>query len=236
MGCEAEFQALLRSLRDHLGYRRIEQGLQLLERSKSMLDAVEPEWRHSGTLVGMVAQWIDVGFETPDVLHHLLARFPRSVRQYLTLADYLHLRMAEGALAMSQEDLECAVSHFQFVCSLEQETNDPELFAIANFWIGRCLRRTGRYDDALNYITRGEALALACGYTQMAAIMQATRSWLAFQKGRLHEAVTLLGPAEDALRHTSDFLSRGNVQSAYGRIARRQGHFERALEYFNSRH
>jgi tetratricopeptide (TPR) repeat protein len=63
--------------------------------------------------------------------------------------------------------------------------------------------------------------------------MQATRSWLAFQKGKLHEAVTLLSRAEEALSHTSDFLSRGNVQSAYGRIARRQGRFERALQYFN---
>jgi tetratricopeptide (TPR) repeat protein len=138
--------------------------------------------------------------------------------------------MAEGALAMSQEDFAGAAAHFRFVQSLEEEIGDAELLAIANFWTGRCLRKTGQYDDALGYIERGEALALSCGYPQMAAIMQATRSWLAFQKGKLNEAIAILRHAEEALSRTDDFLSRGNIQSAYGRIARRQGRYERAVE------
>jgi tetratricopeptide (TPR) repeat protein len=90
----------------------------------------------------------------------------------------------------------------------------------------------GRYGEALKFTEHGEALALSCGYGEMAAIMQVTRSWLAFQKGKLQEASTLLGQAEEALRPTDDFLSRGNIQSAYGRIARRQGKYERALQCF----
>jgi tetratricopeptide (TPR) repeat protein len=138
--------------------------------------------------------------------------------------------MAEGAFAMSQEDFDRAAGHFRFVQSLEEEVGDAELLAIANFWTGRCLRNTGQYDDAVGYIERGEALALSCGYAQMAAIMQATRSWLAFQKGKLSEAIAILRHAEEALSRTDDFLSRGNIQSAYGRIARRQGRYERAME------
>jgi tetratricopeptide (TPR) repeat protein len=233
MGPEAETrQALLSHLREHLGYRRIEQGLELLERSKPLLEDLQPEWLYSGVLVGIVAQWVDAGFDGRNLLCCLLARFPQLSRGLLPLRDYLHIRMAEGALAMGAEDLEHAEGHFQFVQSLEREVDDAELFAIANFWMGRCLRRTGRYDDALNYILRGEELALSCGYSHMAAIMQATRSWLAFQKGKLHEALAILGRAEDALSATADFLSRGNVQSAYGRIARRQGRYERAVACF----
>jgi tetratricopeptide (TPR) repeat protein len=48
----------------------------------------------------------------------------------------------------------------------------------------------------------------------------------------LHEAHTLLRQAEEALNPTDDFLSRGNIQSAYGRIARRQGKNDRAVKYF----
>ena len=66
----------------------------------------------------------------------------------------------------------------------------------------------------------------------MAAIMQVLESWLAFQKGKLNEAVRLLQEAEAALSETDDFVTRGNIQSAYGRIARRQGRHEAALEYF----
>jgi len=234
MGPGDNTEALLAQLRDDLGYRRIEQGLQSLERIKPTVEALDPKSPHSGVLLGLVAQWVDAGFDGPDILRLLLTKFPPSVRATLPLSDYLHLRMAEGKVAMSQEDLDRAAGHFRFVQSLEQEVDDRELFAIANFWTGRCLRITGQYDDALNYIVRGEELALECGYTQMAAIMQATRSWLAFQKGKLHEAITILGRAEEALSRTNDFLSRGNVQSAYGRIARRQGRYERALEYLEA--
>ena len=62
--------------------------------------------------------------------------------------------------------------------------------------------------------------------------MQVTLSWLAFQKGKLHEANGILRRAEEALNRTDDFLSRGNIQSAYGRIARRQGKCELAVERF----
>jgi tetratricopeptide (TPR) repeat protein len=106
------------------------------------------------------------------------------------------------------------------------------MFAIANFWAGRCLRKRGRYDEALEYTTRGEKIALSAGYPEMAAIMQVTLSWLAFQSGKLHEANTILRKAEEALNATDDFLSRGNIQSAYGRIARRQGKYEVAVRRF----
>jgi len=232
MGPEIETASLLSLLRDDLGYRRIEQGIRRLERVRPAIEALRPESDNSGVLLGLVAQWVDAGFDSPELLGRLLLKFPAATRSALPLLDYLHLRMAEGVLAMSREEVEQATEHFQFVQSLDREVNDPELLAIANFWAGRCLRKMGRYDDALHYTERGEELALSCGYTQMAAIMQAAKSWLAFQKGKLHEALAILRRAEEALSHTDDYLSRGNIQSAYGRIARRQGRYERALECF----
>ncbi len=231
VGPESELVALLSELRDDLGYRRIEKGMRLLERMRPIIESLQPEMEASGALVGLVAQWVDAGFDHPELLRRVLARFPRCARTALPLHDYLHLRMAEGVAALAEEDLEGAGGHFRFVQALEKEVVDDELFAIANFWIGRELRRTGQYDDALTYIVRGEELALGCGYTQMAAIMQGTRSWLAFQKGRYHDALGLLGRAEEALSRTDEYLSRGNIQSAYGRILRRQGRYEQALEY-----
>jgi tetratricopeptide (TPR) repeat protein len=142
--------------------------------------------------------------------------------------------MAEGAVAMAHEDYDTASAHLQLVLRFEKEIDDAEMFAIANFWLGRVLRKQGRYDEALRYTTRGERHALGLGYAGMAAIMRVTLSWLAFQKGRLHEANRILSSAEEALDRTDDFLSRGNVQSAYGRIARRQGKYESAVERFEA--
>ena len=49
----------------------------------------------------------------------------------LPLEDYLYLRMAEGMVAMSEESTDEAIRHFDFVLSLDQETDDQELAAIA---------------------------------------------------------------------------------------------------------
>jgi tetratricopeptide (TPR) repeat protein len=224
--------ALFAQLRDDLGFRRIGHGMQTLERLRPEIEALGPGCSGSGIFLGLVAQWVDAGFDGSDLLVRLLAKYPPSARAALPLAEYMHLRMAEGVIEMSREDLDRAAVHFRFVQSLESEVPDAELLAIANFWTGRCLRKTGQYDEALVYTIRGEELALSCGYLQMAAIMQMTRSWLAFQKGNLDEAVGLLRRAEDALSRTDDYPNRGNVQSAHGRIARRQGRYEHALEYF----
>ena len=224
---------VLARLRDDLGCRRIRAGIETLESLRPQIESLSPASPESGIFLGLIAQWVDAGFECPGLLARLLARFPPAARAALPLAGYLHLRMAEGVVAMSQEDFDRAIAHFRFVQSLENEIEDQELMAIANFWTGRCLRKLGRYDEALAYVIRGEQLALARGYSQMAAITQVTQSWLAFQKGRLDEAVAMLERAEEALSLTDDYLNRGNIQSARGRIARRQGRYESAIEAFD---
>jgi tetratricopeptide (TPR) repeat protein len=231
MGPVVDRASLLEELREDLGFRRIRQGISRLEQIRPLIETMEPVVG-AGVFAGLVAQWIDAGFDRPQLLRRILARFPAGARPSLPLLDYLHLRMAEGVVAMSEEDYDRAARHFLLVQSFEEEIPDRELLAIANFWIGRCHRKAGQYDEAVRYTERGENLAMAQGYTQMAAIMRATLSWLAFQKGKLDEAVESLRRADDALSRTDDFLNRGNIQSAYGRIARRQGKYERAVEYF----
>jgi tetratricopeptide (TPR) repeat protein len=231
MGPELDPAAWLATLRDDLGHRRMAQGEQLMERLRPQLESLEAR-PGGGVLLGLAAQWVDAGFDEPGTIERLLARFPHETRGCLPLGDYLHLRMAEGAIAMAAEDFEAASAHLELVLRFADEVEDAEMFAIANFWLGRALRKQGRYDEALEYTERAERLALGLGYAEMAAIMQVTLSWLAFQKGKLHEANRILRSAEEALNRTDDFLSRGNVQSAYGRIARRQGKYEAAVERF----
>ena len=232
MGPAIEIAPLLAQLRDDLGNRRIQHGIETLEGLRPEIETLTPDRRRAGVVLGLIAQWVDAGYGSPDLLVRLLANFPSESRAALPLVEYLHLRMAQGVVDMANEDFDRAATHFRLVESFETEVRDAELMAIAYFWTGRCLRKTGQYEEALTHTIRGEELALSCGYLPMAAIMQVTRSWLAFQKGKLNEAAELLRIAEEALTRTDDYLNRGNIQSAYGRIARRQGQYESALQFF----
>src|SRR5258708_1590197 len=116
--------------------------------------------------------------------------------------------------------------------SVANDLAEREPLAIASFWIGRYYRMEGRYDDALLYTERGRDIALGLGFAPMAAIMRLLESWLRFQKGRHAEARRILQEVQAVLEKTDDSISIGNVHSAYGRIARREGRYERALEHF----
>ena len=156
------------------------------------------------------------------------------MRARLPLHGYLHLRMAEGLVAMAEESTEEALHHFEFVLSLEQEIDDQELLSIANFWKGRCLRMKGEYDQALAFALKGRDLALKLGHAPMGAVMRVLESWLLFQRGNAKEAVEILRNAETILSKSDDYLTLGNIHSSYGRIARRQGRHQHALESFTT--
>lgn len=224
----------LERLRQDLIERRLASGIDYLNANRAAIETLDPAAEHSGLLSGLLAQWIDAGFESPAMLQCIVARFPPNAQLSLPVIDYLHIRMAIGLLAFSEEEFEQAMRHFQFVRSLDGEVRDRELISIAHFWIGRCLRQEGRYDDALTYTVRAREIALEAGHEKVAAVIAVLESWLFFQKGKLGESERILRHAESVLRETGDHISLGNIQSTHGRIARREGKYERALKHFES--
>jgi tetratricopeptide (TPR) repeat protein len=224
----------LAQLKKDLVCRCVGRGFARLEEHRDLLTALDPGQKNAALFTGYLAQWVDVGFQRPALVKDIVARFSKSTRVHLPLNEYLHLRMAEGMVAMSEETTDKAMGHFEFVLSLESETDDQELQSIANFWKGRCLRMQGEYDQALTFAIKGRELALQLGHEPMSAVMRVLESWLHFQKGNAKEAVEILQSAEATLRKTDDYLTLGNIHSSYGRIARRQGRYQHAIDSFTT--
>jgi tetratricopeptide (TPR) repeat protein len=226
----------LSQLREHVAAREIERGIACLRSQQDLIANLDPSEENAAHLLAHLAIWIDIGFSGPP-LQELLQRFEHlepGLRSKLSIADYICLRMAEGMAAMVEEAMETAIGHFDFVLSLGKELDDRFLLAIACFWKGRCLRRRGEYDEALIYTGKGKDLAVGLGHLRMAAVMQVLESWLLFQQGKWKEAVRISQAAEKVLGETDDYVTLGNIQSFYGRMARREGRFDRAIEFFES--
>lgn len=226
----AEFLA---ALRDDLANRRIASGLARLADHKDLVVTCRPGERHAAALLGYLAQWIDIGY--PDaVLREVLPRFRQAQRDQFTLLEYVHVKMAEGLAAMREESYERAIKHFETVLALQDEIHDKQVVAIAHYWLGRCLRRNARYADALGFVAKGREIALALKHPKMAAVMQVLEAWIAFQDGKPDDAARILREAGDTLSDTDDHITLGNIASAYGRIARRQGNHDLALSKFET--
>src|SRR5258706_3436736 len=219
---------LLSQLREHVAAREVERGIACLRSQQGLISNLDPTQENAARLLAHLAIWIDIGFSGPP-LQELLRRFEQlepGLRSKLSIADYVCLRMAEGMAAMAEEAMETAIGHFDFVLSLGKELDDRVPLAIAWFWKGRCLRRRGEYDEALVYTGKGKDLAVGLGHLRMAAGMQVVGRWLLFPQGKLEEAGRLSQAAERVLGETDDYVTLGNIQSFYGRMARREGRFD----------
>ncbi len=224
--------AFLDDLRDDLVCRRIGCGMQRLDAHRELIEHFDAGAPNAVPFLSYLAQWVDVGYGDAEMVRGLLACFPQGPRVRLTLSDYIHLRMTEGMLALTSEDADEAITHLEFVLGLQADVENKELLAIANFWLGRCHRKKGEYDSAIDHTIKGRDLALELGYPRMAAVMRVLESWLFFQKDKTREAVRILLDAESVLSETDDYLTLGNVYSAQGRMAQREGRYEEASEHF----
>jgi len=235
-------EQFLKQLREDIAWRRIDSGLRCLAAHKELVESCDLRQKNAAILLGYFAQWVDIGFSGGGLLKRLLSRFSSAHPETLSLLDYAHLRMAGGLVAMSEEEFAKASKCFDTVLALQEEISDQQAISIANFWMGRCLRRQARYEDALGYVAKARELALRLKFPKMAAVMQVLEGWIAFQEGQPEEAARILREAEEVLADTDDYVTLGNISSAYGRIARRRGNseqalskFEKAIELYNKR-
>lgn len=224
---------LLTRLREDVVLRRIGNSIGWFQAHRDSLLSLDPDQNNAAPFVGYLSQWVDMGYGDAAIVRALLDRFPKTKRATLPLCDYIHLELAEGMAASAEEETGPAIARFNVILNLGQEAiADKQLLSLAYFWKGRCQRKLGEYDSALVQTQKGRELALELGYRRMAAVMQVLASWLCFQKEKLAEAVANLQEAETVLLETDDFVTLGNIQSGYGRIALREARYEQALEHF----
>ena len=223
---------LLARLRTLIQERQIGSGIALLQSHVAEFATLRPREQGSGVALGCLAQWMDVGFDDGGLLVRLLPEFERCDRAALALGDYVHLRLAEGLVAMRRENLSDSLRHFETALVLGEDLGEPRITAVAILWKARCLRKAGEYDQAEEITRRGIDLASRANLPYIAAVIRTLESWLLFQKGETAESLKILTEAEAVLSDTDDFITLGNIQSTYGRIALREGRYDHALKYF----
>jgi len=224
---------LLSGLREDLGLRRIGSGQARLDEYWSATHRFDPRDPDAAPILCYIAQWVDAGWRDADIVQRGLAAFAPGDRSHLRLVDFVHVLMAEGMVFVHEEHVQRALANFGLVLSLKAEISDPQLIALAHFWSSRCHRKAGEYDAALSHAAEGVKYATEAMMEPMAAAMRVAESWLLFQKGRTKDALRLLSEADAVLRETDDFITRGNIQSSYGRMYRREGRYDLALRHFS---
>lgn len=224
---------LVQQLNEAWEQRRITDGIQLLGHAGIPWNNLRSVNADAASLVLCVAQWIDVGYRGHTQVESLLTQFPSAVRSRMPLSDYLLVRMAEAFAAMADGDADTAIKLLDFVLQAQRELADERLIVLAHFWKGRSHRKKGEYEDARRHIVEARDRADIMKLTKLAAVIRIQEAWLLFQSGSPKEALGLFDLAESQLKETDDQISLGNIVSARGRIVRRAGEYDEALEYYD---
>lgn len=227
-------QNVIAKLTTCLRFRSIDQGIAVLERAEADFQQIGPTTPNPGSLLLLVAQWVDAGFRDARFLSPLLARFSAAFRREMAMQDYLQLRMAEGFCALSSGNSDEAIRILDLTVQAREDLGDDEKLALAHFWKGRAHRKKGEYEKSLAQFVRARELAESNDDRMFKAIIQIQESWSLFQQGQSKEALRLLASADATLKSTSHYIALGNIESARGRIVRRSGDYSRALKYFES--
>jgi tetratricopeptide (TPR) repeat protein len=221
----------LEQLDDALKERRIGEGIRLLENAGA--GWANPDIERGGAGIALrAAQWLDVGYRDRKSVEALLSRFSLAHRSRMPLRDYLELRLAEAFRALMAEDADTAIELLEFVLKAERELGDEHLIVMAHFWKGRAHRKKGEYESAFEHVVEARHRAETMRAGKLAAVIEVQEAWLIFQKGEAKKALELLSHAEQQLKDTDDDISLGNIESARGRIVRRTGEYNLALDHY----
>jgi len=233
---------LLQELNSAIEERRVEEGFVLLSGIDCKLATTHSPGHIQAPFLLCLAQWVDLGYESPQFIDDLLQQLSPGSRAQMPLRDFLMVRMAEAFAAIAHEDTDRAIELLGFVLGAERELGSEHLSVLAHFWKGRAHRKRGEYQKAFEDIVAARHLAQHLELKKLAAAIQIQEAWLAFQRAEPKEAWSLLDQAEEQLRTTDDDISLGNISSARGRIVRRTGayaeslgHYERAVAIYQRR-
>jgi tetratricopeptide (TPR) repeat protein len=223
---------LLEELNDAIEARRVQEGIAMLGHLDCKGITVSALGAVQAPFLLCLAQWVDLGYESPDLVDDLLQQIPPEDRAQMPLRDFLMVRMAEAFAAMAHEDTDRAIELLGFVLAAERELGSEHLSVLAHFWKGRAHRKKGEYQRASEDIVAARQLAQHLELKKLAAAIQIQEAWLAFQRAEPKEAWSLLDQAEEQLRTTDDDISLGNICSARGRIVRRTGEYAESLSHY----
>ena len=214
--------------------RSIGAGFALLDETEPLWETLERTGRSASALLLTLAQWVDVGYRDPQFLRLKLDRLAPPERLKLGVGDYVRLQMAEAFYALAMDNADGTIRTLDVMLRLDGNLLEPELRALAHLWKGRAHRKQADYGKAFEHIEAARDVAATMPHSEaVVAITKVQLGWLIFQRGDVAGALTIFDEAEEVLQHTDHWIARGNIESARGRIIRRNGDYVRALDHFN---
>nr|QEO74546.1 TPR repeat-containing protein [uncultured bacterium] len=237
---EAKLDRVTPTLAEAVRLRNIPQTLEIIGENIDVLDTLTlpPDasclclYKKAIPFLAYCAWAIDFHAPYLERVERCLPRFKQLPLGELTMGELGRLLIAEGLLKFHDEDYDEAKALFDQVKDYADHIDDTELMTVSRYYLGRVLWRQIRYPEALELIRDAKELDSDSGHTTRVAAMELDEGWLLFLQGKVEEAQQVLHQARAVLEQTDAWVDLGNVLSFQGRIHRKSGEYDKALDCF----
>ena len=230
-------QDLVAELSEDLSQRRLDPAFELMQTHKREILTWSRQKRlnpYEPGLAFYLAAFIDVGYPGQKLLNSLLAKYDDSTRVSMPLLDVCYLKASEGIQGMEEDQVK-ALELFHLILSLAPDLGGTpratDLLVIVHFFVARCYRKEGHYDETLKHTDAAKALALRTKRHKMLAVVRVSNAWAHARLGELETATEELRLAEEELSESGD-ISVGLIKYYKARLELRRGHYEDADDLF----
>jgi tetratricopeptide (TPR) repeat protein len=197
--------------------------------SSNVLRQIEPSTKNAARLAGRLAVLADLGCISNAALQEFLLKFPTEIQGSLRGSDTVCVRFAFGVCEFLSGDNDLAMNDFDYVLNANYE-KDTTARILALFFKGRCLCAQGQLQTGLSAVQKARDLAEKHGQHQMAAAIKVKEGRLQYQLGNRVDAENLYDEAWRDLKHSADYVSRGNIRGFQGKMHRRLAHYQIACK------
>jgi tetratricopeptide (TPR) repeat protein len=159
----------------------------------------------------------------------------------LSVSEFCYLELGRGLWSLHRECHQVAEEHFKLAQTLGGRLANLSVAAIAGYSLACLHYRTGSYQSALDQIRTCKELlsdhlahqdSKRAAFLKAIAVIDLIEAWVVFIQGNLAQAQGLLERSSRELEG-EDALVRSNALSFEGRIFRRTGDYNKAIDKLN---
>lgn len=224
---------LASKIADAIADRRIRQAKKMFDEQRKQIAALSPSRKDTADLLYVSAQWIDFDPLYLPLVERAITRFRQVPCDSLTVRDSALVDMAEGIVNLHREEYDGAIKHFDQAMTIADRYGISNLRVDARYHLARCFWKKGSYRAALDYIHKLKELNTGLDRPKLTAVAEMIEAWLYFLLEEFQKAEEVLKRAESELAGTDNSYERGNIASFWGRLARRRGEYDLAIEHFS---
>lgn len=237
---EAILDRITPILAEAVRLRKIPQALKIIGENMDLLDTLtlRPDTsclclsKKATHLLAYCAWGIDFHAPYLERVKRCLPHFRQLPLGELKIGELGSLLIAEGLLKFHDEEYEDAKALFDQVKDYADRIEDIELMTVSRYYLGRVLWKQIHYPQALELIRDAKERDSDSGHTARVAAMELVEGWLLFLQGQIEEAQQVLHRSRAVLEQTDAWVDLGNVLSFQGRIYRKGGDYDKALDCF----